>query len=79
MKKESGLTIVLGGAPRSGKPKSKMMDEGPMEDEGEEEYTDAEGEQAAAMRVADALGIDTSGIDPEEFASALKDFVQTCC
>lgn len=78
MKKESGLTIVLGGGPHSGKPKP-VMGEGPEENEGEEEYTDAEGEQAAALRVADALGIDTSNVDPMEFASALKDFVQTCC
>jgi hypothetical protein len=79
MKKGAGLTIVLGGGPRSEKPKSGMMDEGPEENEGDEEYTDAEGESAAAMRLADALGVDTSTIDPMELASALKDFVQTCC
>jgi len=78
MRKGGGITVVLGGGPSSKPPMSKGM--GPMEDEGEEEeYADSEGENAAAMRVADALGIDATGIDVEELKEALRDFVQTCC
>ena len=65
-KKGGGLLAIAMGPMKKGKDA--------MADSGEESDEPNEGQKAAAARLADLLGVD----DPDELASALKDFYDNC-